>query len=45
MLSSSKQNFTPAKPNDIVRIRVPDVDRGRMDPQNILVVVVAVDSE
>jgi len=27
-----------------VRIRIPDVDRWRMDPQNILAVVVAVDN-
>ncbi|XP_022177516.1 uncharacterized protein LOC111038638 [Myzus persicae] len=45
MLRSSKQKFTPAKPGDTVRIRVPDVDQGRMDPQNILAVVVAVDNE
>ncbi|KAF0733682.1 Uncharacterized protein FWK35_00030433 [Aphis craccivora] len=44
MLRSSRQKFTPAKPGDTVRIRVPDVDRGRMDPQNKLAVVVAVDN-
>jgi len=45
MLRSSRQKFTPAKPGDTVRIRVPDVDRGCMDLQNILAVVVAVDNE
>lgn len=30
MLRSSRQKFTPAKPGDTVRIRVPDVDRGRI---------------
>jgi len=45
MLRSSRQKFTPAKPCDTLRIRVLDVDRGRMDPQNILAIVVAVDNE
>jgi len=47
MLRSSRQKFTPAKPGDTtdtVHIRVPDVDRERMDPQKILGVVVAVDN-
>ncbi|KAF0748419.1 zinc finger MYM-type protein 1-like, partial [Aphis craccivora] len=33
------QKFQPAKVGETVRIRVPDVDRSKMDPQNILAVV------
>ncbi|KAL4100845.1 hypothetical protein QTP88_020874 [Uroleucon formosanum] len=39
MLQTSKQKFQPAKVGETVRIRVPDVDRSKMDPQNILAVV------
>lgn len=46
MLRTSKQNFQPAKVGETVRIRVPDVDRSKMDPQNILGVVLnTVDNE
>ncbi|XP_025198291.1 KRAB-A domain-containing protein 2-like [Melanaphis sacchari] len=39
MLRTSKQKFQPANVGETVRIRVPDVDRSKMDPQNILAVV------
>lgn len=45
ILHSSRQKFSPAKTGDTVRIRVPDIDRGRLDPKNILAVVVAVDND
>jgi len=39
MLRTSKQKFQPAKFGETIRIRVPDVDLSKMDPQNILSVV------
>jgi len=42
MLRSSKQKFLPANVGETVPIRVPDVDSSKMDPQNILVVVLDV---
>jgi len=45
MLRSSNQKFPPAQVGDTVRVRVPDIDRGRMDYQNILAVVMDVDND
>jgi len=48
MLRSSNQTFLPAQVGDTVRVRVPvvpDIDRGRMDYQNILAVVMDVDND
>ncbi|XP_022170651.1 KRAB-A domain-containing protein 2-like [Myzus persicae] len=45
MLRSSNQKFPPARVGDTVRVRVPDIDRGRMDYQNILAVVMDVDND
>jgi len=39
MLRTSKQKFQPANVGETVRIRVPDVDRSKIDSQNILAVV------
>jgi len=39
MLRTSKQKFQPANVGETVRIRAPDVDRSKMDPQNILAIV------
>lgn len=39
MLQSSNQKYPSAQVGDAVRVRVPDIDRGRMDSQNILDVV------
>ncbi|XP_060861855.1 uncharacterized protein LOC132938880 [Metopolophium dirhodum] len=45
MLRSSNQKFPPAQVGDTVRVRIPDIDRGRMDYQNILAVVIVVDND
>ncbi|XP_060836281.1 KRAB-A domain-containing protein 2-like [Rhopalosiphum padi] len=45
MLRSSNQKFPSAQVGDTVRVRVPDIDRGRMDYQNILAVVMDVDND
>ncbi|XP_025202918.1 uncharacterized protein LOC112600005 [Melanaphis sacchari] len=45
MLRSSNQKFPPAQVGDTVRVRVPDIDRGRMDYQNILAVIMDVDND
>jgi len=42
MLRTSKQKFQPANVGETVRIRVPYVDRSKMDPQNILAVVLEI---
>jgi len=42
MLRTLKQKFLPANVGETVRIRVPDVDRSKMDLQNILAVVLDV---
>ena len=39
MLKNSDAKFPPAKAGDNVRIRIPDVDRGRSDSRSILAVV------
>ncbi|KAK4880961.1 hypothetical protein RN001_004280 [Aquatica leii] len=43
MLKNSDVKFPPAKVGDNVRIRILDVDRGRGDPQTVLVVVMNVE--
>jgi hypothetical protein len=43
MLRTSKRKFPPAQIGDTVRIQVPDVDRGRTDPRNVLAVVVGIE--
>lgn len=45
MLRSSNQKCPPAQVGDTVRVRVPDIDRARMDYQNILTIVMDVDNE
>lgn len=42
MLRTSKQKFFPANVGETVRIRIPDVDRSKMNPQNIIAVVLDV---
>ncbi|KAK3922746.1 SCAN domain-containing protein 3 [Frankliniella fusca] len=42
MLKTSRQRFPPAAVGDTVIIPVPDVDRGRGDPRNVICVVVEV---
>jgi len=44
MARSSKQKFLPPNVGETVRIRVPDVDRSKTDPQNISAVVLDVPS-
>ncbi|CAH1382882.1 unnamed protein product [Tenebrio molitor] len=43
MLRTSKRKFPPAQIGDTVRIQVPDVDRGRTDPRNVLAVVAGIE--
>jgi hypothetical protein len=45
MLRSSNQKIPSAQVGDTVRVRVPNIDRGRMDYQNILAVVMDVDND
>ncbi|XP_050056267.1 uncharacterized protein LOC126549911 [Aphis gossypii] len=45
MLRSSNQKFPTAQVGDTVRVRVSDIDRGRMDYQNILAVIMDVDND
>ncbi|KAK9679289.1 hypothetical protein QE152_g40145 [Popillia japonica] len=42
MLRTSKKKFPAAQIGDTVRIQVPDVDRGRTDPRNVLAIVVGI---
>jgi hypothetical protein len=44
MLRTSKRKFPPPQIGDTVRIQVPDVDRGRTDPRNVLAVVVGIEN-
>jgi hypothetical protein len=44
MLRTSKRKFPPAQIGDTVRIQVPDVDRGRTDPRNVLAVVAGIEN-
>eukprot|EP00102_Acyrthosiphon_pisum_P027906 XP_016665116.1 PREDICTED: KRAB-A domain-containing protein 2-like [Acyrthosiphon pisum] len=41
----SIRQFPPANVGDSVRVTLPDVDRGRADPRNILFAVVAIENE
>ncbi|GFT04118.1 hypothetical protein TNCV_3346581 [Trichonephila clavipes] len=43
MLRTSQKNFTPAQIGYIVRIQVPDVNRGGTDNQNVLAVIVGIE--
>ena len=43
MLRTSERKFPPAQIGDTVRIKVPDVDRGRTDLRNVLAVVVKIE--
>lgn len=43
MLRTSQKQFPPAQIGDNVRIQVPDVDCGRTDSRNVLVVVVGIE--
>ncbi|KAJ8961455.1 hypothetical protein NQ318_014703 [Aromia moschata] len=43
MIKTSKKKFPPAHIGDTVRIQVPDIDRGRTDPRNVLAVVVGIE--
>jgi hypothetical protein len=43
-LKISDRKFPSAKVGDNVRVRVPDVDRGRTDPRSILAVIMAVEN-
>ncbi|KAE9536163.1 hypothetical protein AGLY_007386, partial [Aphis glycines] len=45
ILRSSNQKFLTAQVGDTVRVRVPDIDRGRMDYQNILAVIMDIDND
>ena len=45
MTKSSCDKFPPANVGDTIKLRVPDVDRGRCDPRNVLGVVTAVDGD
>ncbi len=45
MLRTSKNKFPPAKVGDNVTVPVPDVDRGRGDPRNVLCVVLEVTTD
>jgi hypothetical protein len=45
MLKISDRKFPSAKVGDNVRVRVPDVDRGRTDPRSILAVIMAVEND
>jgi len=40
----SINKFPPASIGDMVRVTIPDVDRGRGDPRNILFVVVSINN-
>lgn len=41
----SIHKFPPANVGDSVRVTLPDVDRGRADPRNILFAIVAIEDE
>jgi hypothetical protein len=45
MLKISDRKFPSAKVGDNVRVRVPDVDRGRTDPRSILTIIMAVEND
>ena len=42
MLRNSDAKFPPVKLTDYVRVRIPDVDRGRVDPRSVIAVVIDV---
>ena len=42
MLRNSDAKFPPVKLADNVRVRIPDVDRGRVDPRSVLAVAIDV---
>ncbi|CAH1112464.1 unnamed protein product [Psylliodes chrysocephalus] len=42
MLQTSNSKYPTAKKGDTVRVRVPDVDRGRTDGRNILAIVLEI---
>lgn len=43
MLKTSNEKFPPANVGDTVRVKVPDVDRGRTDARNIIAVITDVE--
>lgn len=43
MLAQSNKKFKPALVGDNVLVRIPDVDRGRLAPRNVMAVVQSVD--
>lgn len=44
MLIASRQRFEDAKVGQNVVIRIPDVDRGRADPRNVMAVVMSIEN-
>ena len=45
MTKSSCDKFPPANVGDTIKLRVPDIDRGRCDPRSVMGVVTAVDGD
>ena len=45
MLKTSNEKFAPASIGDTVRVKIPDVDRGRTDSRNVLAVITDVEDE
>lgn len=45
ILKISDRKFPATKVGDNVRVRVPDIDRGRTDPRTILAVIMAVEND
>lgn len=38
----SNKSFPPAKIGDTARVQIPEVDRSRVDPTNVLLIVVSI---
>ena len=45
MLKRSREKFPPGKVGDTVKLRIPDVDRGRCAPRNVIGVITNVNDE
>ena len=45
MMRGSVSKFPPGKAGDTVRVRIPDVDRGRCAPRNVIGVITNVDKD